>query len=78
MMATVINSWEQGALCVSLLFGFSCVSCDCASAMLATPTPKTLLGIDRSLLVVCICLCSEWSPVGLRAPAISLSQDWCM
>ena len=46
--------------------------------MLDTITPKTIQGTDRSLLIVCVYLCSKWSPMGLRAPALSSSRDRCM
>ena len=45
------------------------------SGVLDTPTPRTIQGTDRSLLIVCIYPCPKWSPMGLRTPALSSSQD---
>ena len=33
MMATVISTWKQSVVCMDLFSGFSCVSCNCDSAM---------------------------------------------
>ena len=44
---------------------------------LDTPTPNITPGVDRSLLIVYLYL-AEWSPMGLRAPALDPSQDQCM
>ena len=76
MMATVISSWEQGALCVSLLFGFSCVSYNCASAM-SHPKSGILLVGTVFLPSHIFPTCSSYSWQTFSVIGIFLMSLWC-